>query len=97
MLLMKAKHSLTQSACEDIMLFKYKSYPVPEEEQPLTFYQFLTFLEDQGNIIDCHFVEYEYCKKCGTLYSGSTHKSPICLNGECGEMRLGNTSKFMYR
>jgi hypothetical protein len=99
LLLLKAKHKLTQSACEDLMTLRYKRSKIPEGERPVKYAQFLTFLQDQGvlSVENCQYVAYDYCVFCGHLYAGEDHDSPICLNPDCGSRREGNTKTFIYR
>lgn len=96
-LLVRAKHSLTQATVVDI--FRVVStcvHDIPQHEIPVEFRQILTFLEDRGLINATTHVVYDYCKTCGTLYRGLNKDSCSCQ--KCGvERNSSTTGTYVHR
>lgn len=96
-LLVRAKHSLTQAAVSDIFRIAGALVGgIDAAELPQNFRQMLTFLEDRGFINGDVFVEYDYCKACGTLYRGATKDCGSCQ--KCGLQRnTQTTGTYVHR
>ena len=97
-LLKKANHpGMSQSLIKDNFKVTKASIPECPKTLPTNYRQLLTFLEDQGLLVETETVVYDMCSKCYTLYRGDGCDSSTCLNADCACDRKGNTTQVHYR